>query len=456
MSLDLLFSIGFPLVFVLVFVVIIVVGLLTKGKTTQVQNNWNPTIQAFSQQMGFRHTPVESYFDVADGSIGKYRVSLSIDPSGSGSSPRFKAEIDLSVGWSFLVKGHGRQADWEGDAGQPTPSGDPALDSVIEIRGAPPVLHQEIQQQAELRALLKQVIGEWGAYISRDDLVLKTPTVPQTPEEIMAYLTPLLELARWVSEPTAPRTAPALGSITAGALRHYNHAADHEKLPILQSFLERIGSQLGQGQVFANINDREVEWRGTVSGFPTRIKVDHWPRVVVEAKVTNQHGELVLEYDADKVPQAGTLPAWDDDDAQRVFFGRGVFIEGSGPDVDLSVRRLRALPPELGDTIAETMVHNDVRFFRMQEQSVWARFGPKLTELLDPEGQLVHTTQIVGWVAGVLQSTPTDPSVAQAALNPAGASAAMAQLKMTCSYCNTVFLAGTRATCPNCGAPATG
>ncbi len=451
---DLLDYIG-PAIGVLVTVVFVVVIVFKQFKPRLSGGTWDAAVQQIAQQFGLRHTPIESFYDQASGNIGKYDVDVSVDvdSEGMGVAYRMKIEIDTSIGWSFLMKVRGTKADWEGDAGQPMPVGDPELDQTIEIRGAPPQLYQVLQSDAQLRALIKQVVGGWGAYLSRDDLVLFVKAIPGTADEIRAYLEPMLELARWLSEPNAPRTGAAVGTAAAGMLGRYDHAPDQEKLPLLHSFMEQLGSTLGPGQAYINTNDEEVDWRGTVNNFPVRIKLDSWPNVEIELKLQHGHGEVDLEFDASKVPEPGAPPPWDESDTVRVFFGKGVFIEGAGVQVDGMLQHVSAMPERVIAQVAEAMARDEVRNFRIDSQRLWVRMGPELTEMLDPEGQVGRTAQVMGWLAQSLQGAPPDPAALQAAQNPQSA-AAMMMMKTSCRYCSTMFIAYPDPNCPNCGAPA--
>ncbi len=444
-----------PVVVVLVFGVIAVVTVVRKVKTSQSSEQWNEAVKNVADQMGLKHFPIPSHFDRASGDIGAHDVDLSVDveSKGSGVVYLFTIEVDLSIDWQFYVKRRGIKLRFEEmHAGEPTPSGIPEIDGSVELLGAPAPILQALQNDAEFQALFKQVFAEWGATLSRRELKLQSPKIPETAEEIIGYMGPMVDLARRLEDPNASHDGPALGTAAAGAVRRYDHASEEEKPQILQAFLQGVGEQLGQGQAYANPNDREVQWQGTVDGVPLRIKADIWPSAIIEAKVQNPHGTIVVEYDPEKVPQPGAPPAWDESDTQRVFLSRGVFIEGDAQDVDVMVRRLRSLPPEVGQTIAEALEHSEGRVFMAEDQRIRASFRPEITEMLDPEGQISHMARVVAWVAAMLQTSPLDPQVAQMAGMP-GAQAVMAQFQTTCAYCNSVYLLNEQSRCPNCGAP---
>jgi hypothetical protein len=367
-----------------------------------------------------------------------------------------EASVGVDIDRSFAMRGQGSPiGDDMSDlnrAGQPMPIGDAELDNVVEIRGAPQSQYQAIRQQPELRALIKQVIGEWGAYILEDKITLKTQTIPQTTEQITAYLTPVLELAQWIQAPSAPRQAPATGTQAAIALRGFHERPEAEKQALLRDFLERIGPQLGQGQVI-DAKYWPVEWRGMVGNHQARVKLNQGSGVDIEAKVDNPHGKLYIQHNPKAVPRVGAPPAWDEDDVQLLFLGHGVFIGDSPSGIDLIAQRLKALPPEFGPTIADAMHRNQIDDFGINtfKPGIEVDFDSSLVHMLDPEGQIIHTMQVVRWVADLLQATPPSEHDANAPSGPF----VLGPVKTTCAYCQTNFVSGTTASCPNCGAPVT-
>ena len=419
-------------------------GQPSKPLLSRAETPFDNALVTFCERQGFLHTPIEGYFDCANGTFEGHAVSLSVvnEQAETSQASLFKVDIDLEVSRLLRIT---RPGNTPGRHAQPL--GDPALDRAVEIHDAPPALLQGLRGQPELRRLLQQVIGDWGAVVSSQTLLLKTPNIPETPEAIGAIHTPMVELARWLSELHDVSAAPTTEQEAESALRFYANAAQQEKLPLLKGYLEYLSGLIGQGQVYLNTNDREVEWRGVVDSLRTRLTVDQWTKVNIEIKIQNPHGAIIVEYDPSKVPQVGAPPPWDESDIQRIFLGKGVFVEGPSAEAERAVRVLRELPTGAIPTVSDTMAWAELECIRVSDVSVHATFGPELVRLRAPSEQLPQAIKNLGWLAGVLQSTPADPALA----------ASGAQLTITCAYCHTLYTTNhDRWTCPNCGAPAEG
>jgi hypothetical protein len=418
----------------------------------QNQGQWNMAVAQVAQQLGLRHQPIENHWHSARGQLGKLDVDISIDTEWAGDNTFevMKIEVDLETDGSLVIKRRGMALEDDDGAGEPMQLGDPQFDQLVELRSVPGAVLEALRAQAELRNLIASVVGQWGGYVLDGELIVKSQQFPTAAEHLMAYVQPMAELGRWISEPAAPRAHSALGTAASASMGQLSQMPEPQKLQHIHGFLTQLGANIGQGQAFIKANDNEVEWRGSANNYPVRIKVDAFPDVEIECKVQHGHGSLELEYDQEKIPEQGAPPPWDESDVQRIFVGRGVFMERTSYDVDAHLGTYNGLDKQCTTAISEAIQREDIRYFRIGPGGIHVYFRPNLSEMLDPEGQIVRVALLLGWVGQWLSGTsPPEPAV-----GPQGH--VMAVHKITCAYCNTMFPFSAQPFCPNCGAPAQG
>jgi len=449
---------GMPLQGILAIVGGIVVGaiaLVVFLRNQKRKEGWRTALADVAGRLGLKVTPVPTYYDMARGEIGGLDVDLSIDTESHGDSTTYlmKLEVDHDGDW-FTMKSpkaalrHGSQPD------KPrTPLGDPSFDGMVEIYGGPPKLLNALRTIPDFRQQVLEMVGQRGVVVHNHDVTLRTTQIATDADTIMGYLEPMLALAQRLEHPLAQPTAPALGTEAARAL-NFDGLDDETKAMHIRGFIDRIAPNIGPGQSYVDTNERVVDWRGTSSNFPLRIKFDSWPNVEMALKVSHGHGTIDLDCDEDKIPQPGAPPAWDETESQTVFVGKGVYIDGYGSNEELEA--FRRLPEQLTQPIIEAMRRDGVRYFRIRPSEITVDYWKRLDEMLDPEGQIVRQAQLLGWVAQYLQSIQPAQTQAQAAtLQP------LATMKITCPYCSSLYLlapqgSGQAYGCPNCGAPPRG
>jgi hypothetical protein len=406
--------------------------------------SWDAVLRTVGGELGLQVTPGDGSFGSARGQIGGLDVELSSDED-RGEQTVAKLTVETGTEHGMWFRRRGTQLH-QGDAeGTPFASGDPPLDQLVELAGVPPPLQQALRTDATLRAWVAHVAGQVGATLASGELTWMGP-FPNSAQELRARLDPMLDLARRLHDPFASAALPPTATPLSAWLRLAREASEHQQQQRLLEFFQHITPRLGQGQAFANPSDREVEWRGSVDGFPLRIKIDTFWSVEMALRANNQSGWIDLEYAPDKVPLVGAPPPWDDNDVVRIFFGRGVFIEGSRGQVEGSAEQFGRLPPEAQSTIVECMRGDRVRYLRLRSD-IEVHFYPELHEMLDPEQQIARVAHTCAWLARGLGLLP--PAAAQG-YQYASASAAH---PLTCRYCSTLFFLGGARTCPNCGAP---
>ncbi len=444
-----------PSVVIGLLVVLVIVLVIRSHKRA---TSWTSAIRALAEQLGIEHEVTDNSYDSAHGRVGGIGISV------IRWDMRMRPQIGLGFGTagggtSLVLKQRGvepdkrflTEPDWESYAGVPVQIGDAAFDDRIDLRGASPVLLQALKAQPELRQLILKVIGEMGAYILSDEAFVNLEIfapLARSADDIVSYLRPMLELARWLEAPLAPHEPVAAGAPVVGPLNRLHILSTEQCLAELQRFLPAVLSPMGAGQAYLTENKR-VDWRGAYAGLPLRVMVDSSGGVELTVKAQHQHGALVLHWDAAKIPAVGTAPAWDASERSTVFVDKGVFIHGDAQAVDVQLQRLRALPAELRSAITGAMRRDDVERLEVSDEEIEVHLRPRLSDLMDPAGQLARVVELAGSVAKHLQETPADPNIAQ---QPAGADPS----RFTCQYCSTLFLLGPRPFCPNCGAPAQG
>jgi len=431
------------------FVVLRKSGVISTGGGGQAE--WNAAVAQLCQEVGLEpYTHAGWYSSTSGWIMGRSIANLGID------SGRLQIVISAGGGDGLLIKGRNSpELRKESEAGPPTPIGDPQFDELVELRGAPPALLGALQAQPALRELVVQCVSR-GICV-QGPVFVRTKAIPRTAAEIHDYLDPMMDLARRIEDPTAAFDYPPLGTPAAARMRLIEEtSSDEQAAQQHQAFFAEVGQGIGPGQAYVLPNDGTVEWRGTAQGIPVRIKLSGRD-VEIEAMVQNPHGDISLSWDPDKAQQQAPQDVWSQNQETYLFVGKGVYLNGMPAEVDLEAARLRTLGPEAVPAMVRAMTGDQISSFRVQSQRITAAFKPELQEMVDPEHQLTRTAQLVGWLAGVVQSTPADPAIAQAQSVGLQAAQVAPLQKITCSYCSTTFLLqGNVYQCPNCGAPAQG
>ncbi|MBX3229168.1 MAG: hypothetical protein KIT84_18900 [Labilithrix sp.] len=237
--------------------------------------------------------------------------------------------------------------------------------------------------------------------------------------------------------------------------------ADPAKLSMARAFLDAIGRQYLQGhEIVERGADAEVEMRGTWHGAPVRGKIDtnfalfEWEMRAPNPTATTIH----LCFDEDAIPKAGAFSganasAWEDRGAkekEKVFFGRGYFVEATSAELPRVLAIYDALPPEVRQNLAACMVGDRIsRLLVRDGGSLFLMWSDGLHQLgAGVFDRVARGAWLLGQVAfGIARVDP-------APLPPPGAPPSLSGSEpMTCSYCRSRFLVRQTPSCPNCGAP---
>lgn len=231
--------------------------------------------------------------------------------------------------------------------------------------------------------------------------------------------------------------------------------SDDAKTQAYCELARAIGDQLGQGQVVPIPNDVRAEWRGQVYGLPTRVVIEG-TSASGGIRWRNPHGNVDLDHQPEYVNQPSP-EAWSEDDVQRLFVGKGVYIETFAWGMPDELLGFRSLPWEPMYYVVQGMIRDRARHVYIRSDEIEFDFLDDLQEMQDPVSQVARFSQIVAWAAAKWAATPPDPSI-QAARDAAeggkGVDFPGAPITITCSFCRTLYLLGADAACPNCGAPA--
>jgi hypothetical protein len=233
--------------------------------------------------------------------------------------------------------------------------------------------------------------------------------------------------------------------------------SDDRKWGLADQFLNAVGAQFLQGhQIVQKRTDNEAELRGTWNGFPARLKLDmSFGELEWEMKASNPPGvTMYFHWDLDAVPAVGQFNGklasdWDDDGGEtKIFFAKGFYLDGDNDELDRQMATYQALPPQVRSALATYMVGDRIpRFYVYGHGSLLLAVGANLHELSDP----LNATGRAIWLAGQMAWGLSQINVA--GLPPAAQPAPQGLLyKMTCGYCQTMYLWSQSNVCPNCGA----
>lgn len=213
-----------------------------------------------------------------------------------------------------------------------------------------------------------------------------------------------------------------------------------------QRIIEAIAPQLGGGQV-QHDSKGIWEWRGSLQGFPTRVRAEAlYCHVQVEAK--NPLGSFQLKWSPKFVPDptAVDADAFDVADDVRIWVGRNVVIECFGLEVPEQLAGFRSFPPQGTGYLVEGMQRDHVSLLAVDEDELSAFV---VLENPDVVGATVRFTQLLAWTAAQLAlMAPSAPQLNAAARAPNAAT------RVRCNYCKALFLLTETSRCPQCGAPA--
>ncbi|GMV18876.1 MAG: pentapeptide repeat-containing protein [Polyangiaceae bacterium] len=104
--------------------------------------------------------------------------------------------------------------------------------------------------------------------------------------------------------------------------------ADERRYQAVEALFGSFAQSLPGSQVFRRVNDRKVEMRGTYASFPFRVELDLGGTSMFSmAAQMRPHVVASFCYEPDFVPEP-QVHAWQHGETVRVFFGKGVFLEG--------------------------------------------------------------------------------------------------------------------------------
>ena len=239
----------------------------------------------------------------------------------------------------------------------------------------------------------------------------------------------------------------------ANAFRGFEDWDDDRKKHVVMQFLQAAGQGMQGAQVVPKPKDDEIQLRGTYAGFPTRVTVDAFWDIVIDAKAPNaQDRSLTVRFDPESAPNPGDVDAWDESEEVRVFLAKCVFVEDSAGEIDETLRFVQSLPPEFRQHLFHLMQSNGLGSFNLTSEGPGTSFRNNVGEMWDPMLQLGQALWLVGYGANVYGALP--PPRHGHPGGPAFAGGTAAHPK--CRYCGTIFLLGPTSACPNCGGAFTG
>lgn len=216
-----------------------------------------------------------------------------------------------------------------------------------------------------------------------------------------------------------------------------------------QGTLDEVSRLLGGGRVAHKPNDRLWEWQGTVGPLRARVQIAS-SGIQGAFKPLHDHGSFVVARNLEYVKDAGDSPgdAWSQDDAVRVFVGRGTYLESFASEMPEEIAAFRNLPDGGAARLVAAMDEHALEEINAGREDITVRFPDGCSAERIAAGLRV--------VAAVFAAAPTAAGVAarQAASEGTGPDPAASRVK--CRYCRCMFLLGSEWKCSNCGAPAEG
>ncbi|MFH0867177.1 MAG: hypothetical protein V1904_13365 [Bacteroidota bacterium] len=219
--------------------------------------------------------------------------------------------------------------------------------------------------------------------------------------------------------------------------------SDDDKWQESDKFLKEIGATFPGSKVILRKNDDLAELQGNSDGFPWRVKLGATTdgEVDLEMKMINPLGFIDLEYDPEikAENEVKTNDEWNEEDAseKRIFFGKGVFIEGE--DSSNEARQFQSLPDEFRQELVNHMIHVRHMYFRIRPDILAADFHETAFEMADPVGAITASIQLMIKSAHAVGSKKPVKKGEGGNL-------------VTCRYCKSLQYFSSDGCC-NCGAP---
>lgn len=176
---------------------------------------------------------------------------------------------------------------------------------------------------------------------------------------------------------------------------------DKQKWSRMELFLSGIA--IDNSKIVKNRNEECIEARGTLSGFPIRIKFSALAPggLEIEYKVPCRLGWVDLEYD----PQATAEnegefdPEWDNEKNQKTFFSEHVFATDNR-----SAEGFRQFPTDLARRICSVIEKEKIRYFRMRPEITELDGQDDITEIRNPQKHLSTVLKILAECGNYLKT----------------------------------------------------
>ncbi|MBX3184512.1 MAG: hypothetical protein KIT72_02560 [Polyangiaceae bacterium] len=233
---------------------------------------------------------------------------------------------------------------------------------------------------------------------------------------------------------------------------------DASKWAIAVQFLEAVGQAFLQGhQVVQRRTDGEAELRGSWHGHPARAKLDvSFFSLEWEMQATNPSGHtLYFHWDMDAVPPVGQFTgeaasAWGDADEEKVFLGKGYYVEIDLNEDGRDLAAYELLPSAVRETMATYIIGDRIpRLYVYAGGGLLLGFTDEVHIMPDPLNTVGRGAWLLGQIAWGLSQVDVSKLPAQGAQVDEQALG-----RHTCRYCASLFLLIQSHACPNCGAAA--
>lgn len=182
---------------------------------------------------------------------------------------------------------------------------------------------------------------------------------------------------------------------TTFSKRGWDSVSDERRAATTRLYLEALGKQLGveNQQVVPRPQDHEADLRGTLRGFPLRVRVSYSGSIgSVELKIGDTgHDFIDLEHDPEMAETPPQVDAFDESEKQ-VMVGPRVFFEGSSAEEEAAL--FRALPAELQERVVREMVRLRIRYFRSRCDDFDITMWDEASERNEPVAWLADTLRL--------------------------------------------------------------
>lgn len=224
---------------------------------------------------------------------------------------------------------------------------------------------------------------------------------------------------------------------------------NEDQAALLEEFLGQVAQEFDNGKVKPLLDERKIDLRARVGGRPYRARVDaENSQVHMELKIANRAGEIDIERDHDKIPKEKDEDEdWADEDELRVFVAKGIFTEGEEDEVNETLATLRSLDESVTAKLYAEMERLPVDSLLAMADQLVVHIDPALHEAEQPDQIIRDAARLMDEFAQSLEGGGRDLS------EQSGGAGLTAAKRVTCSYCRSLFMLGTRPECPNCGAP---